>query len=61
MKTYAGVEWSTSASTAVPSGKQPPVVDRLESIWTLWSRKKSLASAGNGTLAMKPVARTNTD
>jgi hypothetical protein len=32
-----------------------------ELVWTLWSRKTSLASAGNRTRAVQPVAHRNTD
>jgi hypothetical protein len=32
-----------------------------EPFWTLWKREKSLASAGNQTAAVQPVARRSTD
>jgi hypothetical protein len=32
-----------------------------ESVWTLWSREKSLASAENRTPAVHPVVRHYTD
>jgi hypothetical protein len=53
-------EWSASLLCALPAGERDPMGlesgGAPESVWTLWRRDKSLAPAGNRTLAVGPVA-----
>jgi hypothetical protein len=53
------------ASAALPLKKEPRNGQEVgwapEPAWTLWSREKSLAPAGNRTTAVQPVARHYTD
>jgi hypothetical protein len=55
------------APAAVQSGNEPPIPIGYEagwaseSVWMLWSKEESLASAENQTPAVCPVARHYTD
>jgi hypothetical protein len=52
------------APTALPLGKEPPVLIVYAAVWApepIWSREKSLAPAGNLTPALQPVARPCTE
>jgi hypothetical protein len=50
------------AAAALNPGKEPAVLIALEMgwdpepVWTLWNKEKSLASAGNQTPVIQPVA-----
>jgi hypothetical protein len=53
--------------TALPPGKEPPVpIGKAsgwapEAVWTQWIIEKSLASVGNSTLSVQPVACRRTE
>jgi hypothetical protein len=74
MKTYdtapplwtSALHWSGQQHVlaALLSGKKHryPLQSRLiKLVWTLWSRDKNVAPAGNRTAAVLPVARRHTD
>jgi hypothetical protein len=57
-----GGEWLASRPGSFASGKEPPKAGWIsEQFWTLWTRDKSLGTARNWTLAVKPIARRSTD
>jgi hypothetical protein len=63
---YMEVNGQLHAPTALPLGKSPryPLDRKLSgprSRSELYGEEKNLASAGNGTLAIKPVVRRYTD
>jgi hypothetical protein len=55
------------APAALPVGKEPPASKGYEAgwapepVWTRQKREKSLASCGNYTPAVQPIARRYTD
>jgi hypothetical protein len=61
------VSGQLEARTSLPSGEEPPVLIGKEAVWaplsvlTLLRRKKSLATVGNRTPVVQPVAHCYTD
>jgi hypothetical protein len=62
-----GGEWSGARHDCLTLGEEALGTHFIggwlspESVWTLWKGEKSIASAGNRTLAIQPVACRHTD